>query len=104
MPLQNLVKVRPSEMTRPFQARQSRVRRRFSPIAVEKVPEDVGGDVLALGCDVRVDVELEIAVRRQRAGAVDRAIQKLAEPKQIVLLADGPVEIDSSFWGGVFFW
>lgn len=88
-------------MTRCLQTRQSRIRRRFGPIAIEQISEDVCRDVLALRCDVRVDVELQVAIRGQRAGAVDSAVQKLGEPEEVVLFSDGPVKIDSSFWRGV---
>ena len=74
MPLQNIIEIRPSKMTRSLQPRQRRVRRRFGPIAIEEIPEDVSGDVLALRRNVRVDVELEVAGGSQGAGAVDGAV------------------------------
>lgn len=85
-----------------LQARQSRVRRRFRAVAVEQVAEDVRRNVLALRRDVRVDVELEVAAGRQRARAVDRAVQQVGEPEQVVLLAYCPVEVYPSFRAGVF--
>jgi hypothetical protein len=72
--LQDVIEVRPSEVARQLQTRQSRVGGAIRAVAVEQVAEDVRRNVLALRRDVRVDVELEVAVGGQRAGAVDRAI------------------------------
>lgn len=56
------LKVRSAEMRRSFEARESAVRVLGRPVRVEEIAEDVRRHVLALGGDVRVDVEREVAV------------------------------------------
>lgn len=101
MSRQNIVKVRSAKVAWLFQASQGRVWRSFGSIAIEQVTEDVRGDVLPLGGDVSVDVQLEVSVMRQRASPVDRAVEQIGEPEQIVLLTNSPVEIDTALRVGV---
>jgi len=80
MLIQDRVKVRSSEMRRLLEACQRGIRCGRRPVAVEQVSEDVRGDVLAFGGDVRVDVEIQIAVASQRAGTIDCAVEQVGEP------------------------
>lgn len=101
MSLENIVKVWSAKVAWLFQASQGRVWRGFGSVAIEQVTEDMCGDVLSLGRDVSVDVQLEISVMRQRASPVNRAVEQIGEPEQVVLLTNSPVEIDTALRVGV---
>ena len=56
----------------------------------------MNGNVFSFGGDVRVDVEVEFVLLGQRTGSDYGAVEEVGEPEEIVLFADGPVEVDAA--------
>lgn len=96
MSLQDVVEVRPSKVTALLQSRESRVRRSIGPVTIENVSKDVRRVVLPLHRDVGIDIQVELIPLLQRPRAGNAPVEQVGEPEKIVLLAYGPVKVDTA--------
>jgi hypothetical protein len=70
------------------EAGEGGVGRGVSAVAVEDVAEDVGGDVVALGGNVGVDVEVEVAAGGEEGVRGDDAVEEVGEPEEVGFVFD----------------
>lgn len=45
---------------------------------------------------MRVDIQIELITLLEGSGAGNAAVEEVGEPEEVVLFADGPVEVDAA--------